>query len=128
MRVIRVGDTFLGFPSRSGQYHLTFVIAKYERPYEVPKLLVVNASTLQCDSERTCILSPTDSDAHPWIRHDSYVCYCWMEVMTEEVIREHDRERPASPALVKRIQQGALLSTETPRQYKPHLHRALATP
>ena len=126
--MIRVGDTFLSMPSRSGQYHLTFVIAKYDRPYEVSKLLVVNASTLRWDSDHTCILSPTDSDAHPWIRHDSCVRYRDMEVMTEEVVREHDRERPASPALVKRIQQGALLSPKTPRQYKPHLHRALTTP
>ena len=126
--MIRVGDTFLGFPSRSGQYHLTFVIAKYDRPYEVSKLLVVNVSTLRGDSDRTCILSPTDSDAHPWIRHDSYVRYSRMEVMTEEVIREHDRERPASPMLLRRIQKGALASPLRDVKYDVHINRALASP
>ncbi|MCL2824234.1 MAG: hypothetical protein FWD57_09605 [Polyangiaceae bacterium] len=65
VRIIRVGDTFLRFPSPTGQFHLTFVVAKYERPYEVPKLLVANVSTPHGGSDLTCILSPTDSDAHP---------------------------------------------------------------
>jgi len=115
--VIKIGDTFLAMPSRTGQMHLTFVIATLDRPYEVQRLIVVNASTSNTEGDMSCLLSPNDADAHPWIRHDSFIYYKMMTDMTECVLAAYDARQPASHHLLMRIQRGALLSPHTPRQY-----------
>ena len=125
MNVINLGDTFLAMPSPNGTLHLTFVIAWYSLTDGTRKLVVVNASSAHGPVDRTCMLLPTDPDAHPWIKHDSFVFYAHMDLYSERELLNYKPRQPASRDLLRRIQRGALASDLTPAKYRKSINAAL---
>ncbi|MCL2823989.1 MAG: hypothetical protein FWD57_08360 [Polyangiaceae bacterium] len=124
--MIDLGEAVLANPSAVGTLHLTFVIARGNRANKPPDAILVNATTVRGSCDRSCILTPTDSDAHPWIKHESYIYYKMMTQLSESVLKSKKRQKPASPELLERILQGAITSRYTPPKYLPFAKTALA--
>lgn len=78
--------------------------------------------------EDTCLLGPGD---HPFIQHDSYVDYRFTRVEQVAHVQKcindgsFDEKEPCSPALIKRILQGALKSRRISREYKMIIEKVL---
>lgn len=120
--MIAVGFTFLGRNRRYPTEHLNIIISPC---CDGGKIIYVNATTKKESSDTTCILKRDD---HAWLTHKYSVINYHDTTETElrlieEAIRiklftAHD---PVSNALLKRIQQGALVSPAFPPKYLKYI-------
>jgi len=109
--VVVVGDTFyVG--------HLWVVVARNAGG----EFVAFNITSLRPGIDTTCVLEPTD---HPSVDHKSVIYYARGMLITSDMQEQLDDERQrfmpgaqASAALIKKIQQGALESLQTPRNLK----------
>jgi len=121
---MRAGDTF--FPiARERLPHLWLVITS---PGADRQLAIVNVTTKRLGSDETCVLQIGD---HPFIRHDSVVLYEKAQTADADdlegaMVELHLEARtPLPPAVLARVQSGALSSVFTPRGVKAMVRREL---
>ncbi len=108
---MNLGDTFWAG-------HLYIVCSD---PTADGSVVVFNATTPRWDSGRECVIQPGD---HPSIKHESVIAYERGRLMTQEQqdnlekaeLFKTMRREPASRALVRRIQLGALKSDQTAQE------------
>lgn len=107
-----LGTTFVNLNAASYP-HLWVVVTN---PTPADSVVIFNLSTNGPGCDQTCLIFPGD---HPWVRHESYVCYlrgremgrCAWDTMTR--MGAASVKAPASLDLVKRIQAGSLASPHT---------------
>ncbi len=115
---MNVGDTFLMEHPRGRRKHLFFVVFKTE----TDRLLLVHVSSIKLgrDCDTSCVVRRGE---HPFIKHDSFVVYSAAMFAIESHVEAQIRAgicRPqasASPALLKRISDGAHVSAALPGKY-----------
>lgn len=106
------GDTFI---RGDADKHLWVVIS--DPKIDPQNVLIVNLTTLDARKEQACILKIGD---HDWIKHDTCVNYADSVVTTLALLHAardggaiHMR-KPMSPAILKKIREGALQSERMP--------------
>lgn len=103
------GFTFLGRNLHYPTEHFNIIIS----PNICGKILYVNITTKKESSDTTCIIKKGD---HPWPSHDSVINYHDATETEVRFIEEALKIKlfkahiPVSTALLKKIQQGALIS------------------
>lgn len=123
MTIVSAGDAYLINPSGTAVVdHLWIVLAVYTPDYGYAVCAtIVNVTTVTKFADRTCILCQSDTDAHAFIRHDSYVYYRGareVEVSDSDVFSPTRRMPPVSPELLSRMRVGLHRSPHTPRGFK----------
>lgn len=119
--MLSVGDTFYAKAPKSTDKHLYIIIAIREFTEDA---LFVNITTDNGNHERCCTLQRGD---HPFIRHNSTVNYG--DAKTSDVSKIEAAinsglftpDKPVSPSLLKKIQEGALRSQAFPPKYLPFI-------
>jgi len=109
-------------------YWLYFVITTPVSPDS--KILLVNATTKRKGSDLSCELEPGE---HPRITHESVIQYAEAFVITarhleraEQKLPDHYKKvEPASPSLIRRIQEAGLKSPHLAERYKQMIRREL---
>jgi hypothetical protein len=105
------GDTFFAD-------HLNIVCTE---PTANGSVVVVNATSAKWDSDRNCEVGPKD---HPSLRHDSVIVYERSRIYTRDqqqaleqnALYAKMRRASASADLIRKIQDGALVSDQTPTE------------
>lgn len=118
---ITAGDTFVIDPDGGTNDHLWIVVVVFSPDYASESALLVNITSGTRFSDPACVLRPSDADAHPYVRHESYVYYAKMiERETRDLLKLGTacRRAVASDALMARIRKGAHVSRFTPRGFK----------
>jgi hypothetical protein len=120
---LKCGDTFI-LPKRSDQVeHLWIVIAETDPARRLS--ICVNVTTERPDSDPTCKLNAGD---HPFVTHPSVIFYndareidlAQVEKALNAGIKSFvcTLHTPCSPQLLARIQQGLIVSKQTPKGIK----------
>ena len=123
---MNLGETFVNL-NPSSPPHLWVVCSTPDAAGEV---VIFNLTTPSLFSDTTCVLRPGD---HEWIDHDSVVEYERGRMFSEDlkslmIRRGVYREcAPMRPAVLRRIQEGALASPFTPERLAARA-RASLTP
>jgi hypothetical protein len=94
-------------------------------------VVVFNATTAKWDSDRNCVLTPND---HSSITRESVISYERGRIYTKDEQDRLEQSAPfsgmrratASPALVRRIQQGAITSDQTALEIKDIMRDEIA--
>ena len=116
------GDAFFIAPSGSvGVSHLWVVLAVYtpDLSYE-PYAAIVNITSMSKRADKTCLLTPGDGDAHPFVTHESFAFYggiMEVEVAALLSLDAQTRRAPVCDALLSRLRAGLHRS--------PHARRGL---
>ena len=127
--MVSLGDVYwLHRPSAGKTLHLYFVITTPVSPDS--KILLVNATTKREGSDLSCELEPGD---HPRITHESVIQYGEAFVITardleraEQKLPGHYKKvEPASPSLIRRIQEAGLKSPHLAERYKQMIREEL---
>ena len=123
--MIELGDAFISMPSSAGTKHLCVVLAFRTKPRCGRTVILVNVTTARGFIDRSCILCPDDADAHPFVRHRSFVSYEQMCERSESLLLSEDPAAPVSSALLLRMLRGAFASPLTPNGFVPFLKDAM---
>lgn len=119
--MISIGDTYLSPSPKYNTLHLYIVIAIDE---ETQKAVTVNITSRKDGSDLSCTLNV---GAHPYLVRESVVNYKdalfpKIEDIDKAIeVKMFTSNQPVSEALLHRIQQGALTSTEIPKELKPFI-------
>lgn len=114
---MHVGGAFLDLSS-AGTPHLWFICTEADADGNV---VAISVSTVRANAETTCVLDVGD---HPFVHHESSMVYrlatlvSVSELAKKRKIGSHKVRPDATPALLKRIREGALVSPMTPRNVK----------
>jgi hypothetical protein len=76
--------------------------------------------------DRTCIVTPSDPDAHPFVSKESYVFYAEarkVERTKLDALHASNSRPPVAPELLKRIRAGFHQSRSAPRGFRAHVPR-----
>ncbi len=125
---INLGDAFV-IDTPPSRQHLFVAIA----PLPNGAYLFVNATTVRPNRpvDNSCILNPSDAEMHNFIVSPSYTFYRRADEYTDDQInnaisRGDCRRRGAFSLLVlRRIQEGGLVSRFLSNEYKEHLQNYL---
>ena len=111
---MNAGDTFLSpSPGSRDAQHLWIVITSSNVQ---GKCAIVNVTSYDPNDDRSCVLQPGD---HPFVRHPSVVRYQGATIADAGLIERAIREGvvkargAVSPDVLRRVQEGALLSKYT---------------
>lgn len=127
--MVSLGDVYwLHRPSTGQTLHLFFVITTPVSPDS--KILLVNATTKRKGSDLSCVLEPGD---HPRITHESVIQYANPYVTTPRQLEQgeqtlpnlYKKVEPASPSLIRRIQEAGLRSPHLEERYKQMIRAEL---
>ncbi len=116
--MINIGDTFLLENPDNPLKHLYFVISY---PTHDNKILLVNVTKYKVGKDTSCVLYRGD---HPFIEQKSIINYAEPlepdRTAFDSCVKKNyfDEEGPASKELIKRIQEGAKISTALPKKYE----------
>jgi len=121
--MLTAGDTFfLPTPPDFLTKHLFIVISERN---EYDEVLIVNVTTKKSHSDASCILRNGD---HPFIKHESVANYADARaVKVSDLCRLIGRHadvsshQSVSPELLRRIQEGALVSPALPTKYLKYI-------
>lgn len=116
----QLGTTFWTNPKHPHlPSHLHLVISDPSK--NAGEIAVVNVTTLRNEYDPSCILAPGD---HPAIRHESFVGYKRGWVVNLNALKmlldaaQIHRALELSPAVLVRVQKGAMASPKTPPRIK----------
>jgi len=106
---VQLGDTFM-----AGHLHIVC-----SEPTADGSVVVFNTTTPKRDSDRNCVVQPGD---HPSVHHESVISYEHGRIWSRDQQAEFEnsalypaaRRAKASPELLRKIQEGALRSDQTP--------------
>lgn len=120
---VAAGDAFLINPSNTAVVnHLWIVLSVYTPDYALAACAtIVNVTTCDRFTDTTCILTPRDPDAHPFLRHRSYVFYGGLrevEAGDMDILDPLRKQTRAAPSLLSRMREGLHRSPFTPRGFK----------
>lgn len=123
---INLGDAFI-IETPPNREHLFIAIA----PLPGGNYLFVNTSTVRSNTQdRACILIP-GTDMHPFIRSESYIVYREARKYTNAALDTAIANRSCrprgrfSPAILRTIQEGGLVSRFLANEYKAALRNCL---
>lgn len=120
---MKLGDAFQIDDGEGKRSHLRIVISA---PLPDGSLITVNCTTRKQGSDASCILQAGD---HPFIRHETVIAYEHTRALPLAMQTRIDaavppacvHHAPVSPAVLQRIQSGALISDETPQKLQAAL-------
>jgi len=107
---MKPGDAFLGMPSYDGTMHMCVVLALSETSYGDPTVIVANLTSMVGGADKTCVVTPHDVDAHPFVRRECYVYYRKMQEMDVGSVANAQMLAPVCSTLLSRMPRGVLAS------------------
>ena len=119
--MLRVGSTFLAPTPEYETEHLYIIISIISSNTEA---LFVNITTKKAGKDTACILRPGD---HSFIRHDSIINYGDAKIALISKLKEaismkvFTKLEPVSDDILKKIQEGALISSAFPQKFLKYL-------
>lgn len=123
---LNIGDAFL-LSTPPNDKHLFVVIA----PTQNGKYLCVNVTSKRNNSDISCVLQQSD---HPFIKHDSVINYKKAREVEPAVIQNQISRgnciqyQSVSSSVLKRIQEGGIISKKLKNKYKNYLNSLLNSP
>ena len=125
--LLRIGDAFRGIDALN---HVWFIVTN---PTAIGDVIITNFTSHEFPGKATCsedcvVVHPGE---HPYLTKPSCIFYRdirWTTVqqIMKGIAGEFRREEPLSPALLRRVQQGALDSDLVPRAVQDAIRASLA--
>lgn len=106
-----IGESFIASVARRDG-HLWVVITE---PSPRNYIALVNLTTRRPPCDDSCIVTVGE---HPFVRHESVVAYRHARMIDSDLLASQVQHQPASLALVRRMQEGALVSDYTADKVK----------
>lgn len=125
--MISAGETILHFDVEN---HLYIVLTPEMTDHTVALVNLTSHGRPKYTDHRRCFV--VRADEHPWLRHDSCINYRRAVVNPIAPLIKAKNEgtlsqdAPCTPDLLRRIQEGALSSRETPRDVREAVSTTLA--